>query len=304
MPTFDVKFAPSSNAGTDLDNEGFVSGTDVLNFNITSDTSGLTATEVRQLVQASNQLPREGTVHPTSNLSILRTVSLTQVGPIYFEGTLNYRAERRPAGQNDESQLPWDQPASIRFESITSEVPMDEDADGQPIVNPGTMEPVDGITRPITDFGMTITRNILGLNPIGVQQFANKVNSDQFLLFPPGVCKTGDITADPQVHNGQEYYTLVVPIIVREVFGSTTAVEAWYHRRRLQGFYEVQTVNGVDEVVRSLDSEGQPVTTPVLISETGRRLPVGSPPVFVGTKRHNTIPFSNIGLFQAPPAGP
>lgn len=297
MPTFDVQFAPASNGNTDLDDEGFIGGADVIEFNVTSDTPGLTATAVRQLLQAQGLLPRESTAHPTSRLSLLRTVNLRQSGPIYYEGSLNYRAVRRPQDQEDENLLPWEQPASISFRSITSEVPVDEDADGEAIVNPGTMEPVEGITRPITDFGMTITKNFIGLNPIGIQVFANRVNSDQFLLFPPGTCKTGDLSASPQFHEGVEYHSVVVPVVVRDVYGGRPPEEAWHHRRRLQGYYEIIEVDGAEKVVRALDDEMQPVSTPVLLDETGRRLPTGSPPVFRTTKRFQTVAFSSFGLF-------
>lgn len=296
MPTFDVRFSPASTGSTDLDDEGFVSGADVLNFSVTSDTPGLSATAVRQFIQSTGQVPREGTSHPTSALSFARSVSLNQVGPIYYEGTISYRAVPRPASENDENTLPWDQPARFEFAGITTEVPADEDADGNAIVNPGTNEPVDGITRPVTDFGIVITKNIIGVNPLSIQQFSNKVNSDTFLLFSPGLCRTGDIKASPQSYETLTYYSVVVPIVVREIYGSTTAEEAWYHRRRLQGFYEVQTINGVDSVVRSLDDEGQPVTTPVLLDATGRRLPAGDPPVFEGTKRHQTAVFAGFGI--------
>lgn len=301
---FTVHFAPASSAATDLDDRGFVGGTDVLKFNVTSDVAGLSATEVRQSIQAQGLVPIEGNVHPTSNLSVARVVTLDQVGPNYYEGAINYRAARRPAGSSDENQLPWDQPASFEFKAITSEVPADEDADGNAIVNPGTFEPVDGITRPVTDFGITIKKNILGLNPIGVQQLSAKVNSDTFLLFPPGLCRTGDVAASPKTHSIttnnvqtlQEYYELTVPIVVREIYGSTTAEEAWHHRRKLQGYYELQTVGGDDMVVRALDDEGQPTASPVLLDADGRRLATGSPPVFATTKRHQTAAFNSFNI--------
>ena len=295
MP-FDVRFAPKSTNSTTLDDRGFVSSVVSLDYNVTSDVAGQDANTVRQLLQASLQLPREGVVHPTSNLAILRSISLNQVGPTYYEGTLSYRSEARPANQLNENQNPWDQPASFSFRSITSEVPVDEDANGMAIVNPGTMEPVDGITRPITDFGFTITKHIIGLNPSGINEFANRVNSTPFLLFPAGVCRTGDITADPQIHNNTPYHTVVVPVFVREVYGGRNAAEAWHHRRRLQGFYEVVTIDGEARVVRALDDEGQPVSTPVLLDMNGNRLAAGMPPVFINTARHQTADFNGFNI--------
>ena len=303
MPTFDVRFAPASNQSTDLDDEGFVGGRASIDFNVTSDTPGIEALTVRQALQANGQLPREGSTHPTSQLAVLRSISLRQRGPIYYEGSINYRAVRRPADEGDETQFPWQQPARFAFRSLTSEVPIDEDADGNAIVNPGTMEPVDGVTRPITDFGIQISKNLLNINPIGIQQFANKVNSDQFLLFPPGTCKTGDIIADPQAFTIPEtdvqpaqnvtYYSLVVPVIVRDVFGGRPPETAWYHRRKLQGFYHLDDDG---KVVRALDDEMQPTSTPVLLDMDGKRLAPDADPVFVETKRHQLVAFGSLGI--------
>ena len=302
---FVVTQKPTTNNGTNLDDQGFVGGNDRIEFTVTSvgtTPPGLDAILVRQFLQANNQIPREGAVHPGSLLSVLRSVTLTALSPIYYEGTLNYEAVRRPQDQTDENQNPWDQPASFKFSSVTSDLPIDSDYDGNPIVNPGTCETVSGVTAPISDLLITITRNFQTLTPTAIANFSNKINSDTFLGFAPGLCKTGDITADPSIHNGVTYYSVVVPVMVRAIYGGVVPERAWWFRRILKGYYEI--IDGPDDAqgnptmmkVRACDDEDQPTTVRVLLDAQGRRLAPGAPPVYIETRRHGTIAFNGLGL--------
>ena len=286
---------PSTTTGTTLDDKGFVGSTDVIIYNIsvTGDDVFKTSTLIRQELQNSGGLPREGSLHPDSGISTVRAVALNDQSPSYRRAVVSYTATPRPSSDTDEDQDPWELPASISFASVSQEVPVDTDADGNAILNPGTDEPVEGITRKINDLSMVITKNLVGINPTNIQGFSNKVNNDTFLDFVAGRCLTGDISANPAVHDGTDYYIVVVPVMVREPY-AVPASKTWYHRRMLKGFYHLDTAGG--DVVRAVDKEGQYTTTPVLLAANGTRLALGGTPIFEETKLYEETSFGAFGI--------
>lgn len=293
---YDVRKAPQTGSANDLNDKGFIGGNDSQEWTIAvSNPDGNdNATSVRIACQQQGKLPREGEPHPSDYSLKLTSISLTQETPSFYTAQGTYTATPRPNDQStDPDAAPWDIPASVEFFSVTSQVEIESDADGNDITNPGTKEPVKGVMRDVVDLGIRITKNFLLFNPSGIRTYSGKVNSDVFLGYEAGTVKAGEITANPSVHDGQTYYTCVVNAIVRQAY-ATTADKAWYHRRMCQGFYEVKD----SKIARAVDGEGQYVTEPVRLNKTtGARLATGDSPQFIETKTAEEVAFSGMGIF-------
>lgn len=293
---YSVLLAPQTGASDNLDDKGFIGGSDRRQWTVALSgvDSNDNARSVKRSCQQQGLLPREGEPHPSDYSLTLTDLSLDQVSPSYYDAVGTYTATPRPNDQADDPDAaPWDLPASIEFFSITSQSEIEFDADGDAIVNPGTQEPVTGVMRDVVDLGVRITKNFLTFNPSGIRTFSGKVNSDIWLNYQPGTVKCGEITANPSVHDNQQYYAVIVNAIVRQEF-ATTADKAWYHRRVCKGFYEIKD----SKKVRAVDADGQFEVEPVLLNKTtGERLALGDPPQFIETKTAVEVAFAGMGLF-------
>ena len=249
------------------------------------------AINIRAECQALGLLPRVGEPLAASVLYQCENVTVTRKSINYYTAKADYKFSLQPI--NDTNELPpWQRPALIKFSSVSEEVPTDIDADGNAIINIGTNEPVEGVTRTSVDLLAVITKHFRPFDPAAIKTFAGAVNTDTFLGQPPGTVKVvSEITADPSEYNGLTYYTVVFPAQIREPF-ATSADKAWYHRRVHKGFYELK--NG--EVIRARDGLQQYVTTPVLLDANGARLPDGDPPHIIETKNFIERNLSSSGI--------
>lgn len=299
--SYTVDFDFNGQSSTDLDDQGFVTVSTSVPFVVTlSNVDGSeNETTVRQALQANGQLPREGQSRPGSFIDRCVAVTLSRETPLLYRGSVTYAAPPRPQENGEDQNInPWDLPAKIvSVRSIKTEEPIDEDADGDPIRNPQTDEPVEGITRPVTDTVMVIRKSLLTYNLFAATQYNDGVNDATVVIggaqFPAGVLKVEDVNATLAQSNDTDYWTIEVTVIARKAYNVPDA-EAWYHRRALKGFYEVKG----GKVVRAVDDENQPVTTPVYLdATTGERKAVGDPPDFVTTKKFTSFNFNELGIF-------
>lgn len=294
--TYDVQLDYNGSSGTALSDEGFISGRSTENYTIAlSDVDGSeNETSVRIDLQRRGQLPREGYSRNGSSFERCVDVSVSQESPMFYRATVTYASPPRPQDQEEDENInPWDLRAKIvSIRSFKSDNPTDEDASGEPIRNAGTDEAIEGITRPITDTAFVIRKNFLNFNLYSIQQFSDTTNNAPFLVFPAGVVKVEDINANISQHNGYDYYAVDVTFIARKAFNVDPS-EAWYHRRKCVGLYEV--VNG--SVVRALDDEKSPMTVPVYLNKTtGVRKAEGATPDFITTQILKESDFSEMGL--------
>lgn len=294
--SFDVAFSPSGNTGTSLDEKGFVSGDAVRPFTVQASNfdAGDTEVAVRTRLQALNLIPREGDPHPSHFLYRCESVTLQKVGPLYYEGQATYAATPRPQNETeDETVLPWQIPTELNYATVKSEEPTDIDADGNPIRNNGTDEPIEGITRQVSDQVIIATKAFINYEPAVNYLFYDSVNDAAFLGFPAGTVKLDDIDPTPSYHDNQLYYKVTTKFVVRKPF-NVPAAEAWYKRLPVRGFYEFNSA--LNKVIRAVDDENKPVSTPVYLDkDTGVRIPVGDPIQFRTVKIYESKDFSQLG---------
>jgi len=299
----DLREKTTGNAsGTDLSDEGKI----VLDANrawsiTATDTDvGRSGLSVLDELQGTGQLPLEGDPHPDGSSFECRKVAVQRVSPVFYEARADYKTRPR---QNDGSQgndvPPWDIPTTVSYRSVTSDIPVEFDFNGELIANPGTLEPVFGVTRRFSDLQVTLKRAFLNFTPSAFNAFKDTVNSDTFLSFEPGTGLIYSIAADEQHYDGSSYFDVTAEILFRTAY-ATTADKAWYHRRAITGYYERVILGdpfNVEITARSRDAEGIEVTQPIRLDESGYRLADDDPnTVFEETQLYGTSAFGSMGF--------
>ena len=252
--------------GVSIESDGIKGTSDVTRvFNLVPSFSG--ATTVDALAAAG--LPLRNSAHPQNTALRARRFNASQIGPQYFQVTVGYEA--LTTDPNDPAQSPLAQPAVISFSSVTQEVEIDEDRDGNPIQTING-EPLVGVTRPFTDLVITVSRNLPTFSPVSISTYMNKVNSATWYGFPAGTVRIMDIQAQNQFSEDFEYWAVTVSFQVRRGYGQILDAEAWDHRCAHQGY--IVKVGGQKK--HALTSDNLPVAQPVMISRTtGAQLPDG-----------------------------
>jgi hypothetical protein len=270
-----------------MDDRGWITYTAQRTFDIVLDT-GIDDNSVTVRINAA--LPRFRDPHPSSLALRVDDVKVNRETVILYKAIVSYKSSKAPEG-TDPNESPLNLPVDIKWAPAKSEREITEDADGNAIVNDGTDERIYGVMRPFTDLQATLTKNFLLFNPVSIYLFNDRVNSDTFLGFPPGVAKIESITADSAVADDLSYFVTTMVVLFRAPY-QTTAEFAWYHRELRRGFQELKA----GKVIQAVDDEKKPVTVPILLKADGSRLPTGDPPEFKLIKKFSTLAFNSLGF--------
>jgi hypothetical protein len=151
----------------------------------------------------------------------------------------------------------------VSFSSVTQEVEIDEDRDGNPIQTVNG-EPLVGVTRPFTDLVITVSRNLPTFSPLSISTYMNKINSTPWYGLPAGTVRIMDIQAQNQFSEDFEFWSVTISFQVRRGYGQILDAEAWDHRCAHQGY--IVKVGG--QKIHALTTDGLTVAQPVMISKT------------------------------------
>jgi len=254
---------------------------------------------------AAPGLPRRNDPHPQSFSLRARSFSCNQTGPLTFEVTVGY--ESLSADPNDPTQDPLAQPASVSFSSVTQEVEIDEDVNGDPIETVNG-EPLAGVTRPFTDLVITVRRNLPSFDPASISTYMNKVNSAVWYGLPAGTVRIMDISAQNVFAADLEYWDVSISFQVRRGYGSVTDARAWWYRTAHQGYviedgagnYGMAKADPADDFTANGTIVAQPVMIIVdqsnpSLATTGERAAIGDG-YYVEFQVLETIDFNNLNL--------
>jgi hypothetical protein len=236
--------------------------------------------------------------------------SIERPSPILWLVTVDYNGELGPIeGENQNN--PLFAPPRIDWDDVESEHDVNEDFDGNPIVNL-TGEAIEGVKALIADQTVTIKRNMLTFSPYVQARYRRAVNSDSFLGWPPGTAKLMKLSASNVLGSELAYWEVTAQIQFRYPY-RTTPENAWYARVRHEGYYEIievfdKDING-DPIpgtgrlkkVRAVDDNKEPEVKPVLLDEEGFRMPKAAqgqpqPAHYLEFKLYDTLPYSALGL--------
>jgi hypothetical protein len=247
------------------------------------------------LVRQNPLLPQEFQIHPDVLNMYCNGVDVSRKGPLHFEVTATYASQELYEGE--ENREPPDQPSQISFFTITSEEPIDEDIHGDPIATVNG-EPVNGITRPISDLGIRVSKNFRVFNPASFYQFIDCVNSDTFLGFPAGTLRVANISADRQYYTTSQnqqvfFWAVQVEIHARKPY-RTTPAKAWWKRYRHEGYYVKDQSTG--DLVRAVDGNNEPTAQPVQLLFDGSKAPDQTVGLWLESQIFSTVAFASMGL--------
>lgn len=260
----------SSGIKTSVDDKGWTTATAQLRFNVFVSSPE----DNEAIVKLSPLIPYEKSRHPYFGGLRCIGIDISRSGPLHFEVSADYSSPPYK-DEDQQEQGPLAQPTQINYFTITSEEPIEDALNGRPIATK-VGEPIEGVTRPISDLGIRLQKNFATFDPSSFYTYIDCVNSDTFLGFSPGVLRIASITADEQFFTDENdneipYWSVSVEIHARKPY-RVPAAKAWYKRVRHEGYYiKVDNQNGKIQYARATDENGVPVTKPVLLNSDGTR---------------------------------
>lgn len=244
--------------------DGAISTSDGRKFTVTiKEGYQIVADATDTLVEVANaaSLPVINSVYSGSVQIRVTNRSFKQVSPILWSAEIVY------SGEGGLTKSPLDEPPTISWGKTESDEAVDQDLNGQPIVNVNG-EPLDGVTKKISDMVVTIKRNFQSINLPATYQYLHSVNSDTFLGFAPGLGRMTQFSAVEKIASEVGGYIEVSATIQFRYPYNTTAAKAWHARLRNEGFYVKRLQD--NKVVRAVDpGNKQPVSKPVLLKADG-----------------------------------
>ncbi|HUX15948.1 MAG TPA: hypothetical protein VMW52_05710, partial [Phycisphaerae bacterium] len=237
-----------------------------------------------------------GVGHPRRGGYTSRMPKVATVCPTFFNVRIDY-------GTVPKYQDPvLDMPAQISWDDATSTEPVDEDADGKPMVNP-VDEPYDPpMTEEFSDSVLRIVRNEAAFTPDTPLTYRRTTCAHVFYGAPRGRSLMKLIRAN-QVTGSPTYWQVTYEIHFRmQTAADVPAEKAWWRRVLCQGYREkviTGTTGGGAQLyaIRSiLDAYGQPMTRPTLLTLDGFRLPAGLGPEYLPFKRFQERVWTPLGL--------
>jgi len=258
----------------------------------------LDASDNLDVAYSSAGLPPVASYYPGSNFIIAKDYTVERLSPIMVMVIVNYEGEigltSDPTGGS-----PIDSGYSIRWGTTVEDLEIDEDWNGEPLVNAND-EPITGIREKFYDDVVYITRNFLGINRYALRAYRRAVNSDVFLGWPPGTARLIEDESEAVFQNGViAYWRVRAAIQFREPY-RTTADKAWWKRVRHEGFTERDARDETPHTAWDLGTKS-PSTTPVLLKIDGTRLDplsqsVGGGAHWLQFQTLDSLPFSALGL--------
>ena len=245
-------------------------------------------------VEEASGIPRIGDSYPGLIYVYCDTIELSRESPILTIVSVNYKGEIGPAGDQDS---PLNAPPEISWSDTETDEPTDEDINGQPIVT-ANGEPIDGVTMKIADNIVTIKRNFLTFNPYVTGLYRHSVSSDSFLGYPPGTARLIRYSAKNSFYNDNQSYWEVTGSIQFRLGIRTTDDKAWYKRVRHEGYYAKTTdpFTSSPIIVQATDSNGKPVTRPVLLKADGTRETDSTNANWLEFQVYRSLPYNALGL--------
>lgn len=267
-------------------------------FTLLSDSVNDNELTIKYAAQAAGLLPRRGEAHPSNFYLRCVNVDIRRTSLIYYEATASYTSI---GGGDDGQQDPTLDPPEYRWGFAESQEPIDQDADGKPIVTVHGESFDPPLTETVYTLMLSATKNVAVFNPIVAADYIGSVNTDTFLgVFPPGTALITQFEANSVTTNDLVYWRQTTGLQFRTGEPNTTNAKAWWRRVRAEGFLvTVDSVlgGGAKDNVRAVDKNGEPATKPVLHDKTtGEEILDPEDAQWYEWKTKKTRPFGAISL--------
>jgi hypothetical protein len=253
--------------------------------------------DVTDIAEAAG-LPDIGELYPGSSQIRVVDKQPERISPNYGIAIIKWEGEIGPDGLGDS---PTGIPPTVKWGTISSDEPIDEDINGRPFANT-VGEPVIGLTAKVFDRVAFIERNYAfgAFNLAQLQAYYHAYNSDNIIttagMFGPGLARLTRF--DPEEVFAQEapgggYWKVQAEVTFRFPY-RVQPLHAWWKRFRNEGF---KMRNDLGRVINAPDENGDPVTSPILLKVDGTREPNDRNAHFVEQTELTALPYSALGLF-------
>lgn len=198
-----------------------------------------------------------------------------------WEATVTYG----PFDANQQPQNPIDWPLKITHGFAKFENVVEEDIDGNAILNSAEDYFDPPVTRDDSRPVMRIARNEKTFDPAISYQFKDAVNKNSFFGADPGTVKCADIAADLVFNPDIGWFYSVS-------YDFEYNPDGWEKRILDQGMKYLDASGNKSPVTEA----GKPASSPVLLDGDGGILPVGADPVFLTYKVYPEEDFDILNL--------
>jgi hypothetical protein len=241
-------------------------------------------------------LPYAGQTFPGTDYVFAQKAAPQKISPLLWVMVIGYKGQISGFDETGRPKSPLDAPPKIDWDDVATDEEIDEDYDGNPIVN-ACNEPITGVKAEIVDDVLTIQRNFLTVNPYIRAAYRRATNSDTFAGWPPGTARFRKLRATNVSDSDIGYWQVYAQIQFRYPY-RTTPDKAWFARVRHEGFYQKVNLYGSDKIIRAVDANKEPTTKKVLLKATGERETNPALAHWLEFKRYGSLPFNALGLLS------
>lgn len=236
------------------------------------------------------KIPKEWDRYSPDEWLFVKSIDVQQGdGPYIYEVTANYISIENPLDLEPE----------IEWGKAVSNVEIDRDINGDPILNSAGQSPDPPITEEFEDLVFRMTRNENYFNALLAHEYKGAVNSDIFLGFDPGFAKCIEISGTRARVADLVYWKVRYEIHFRlsNPIPGTPKI-GWIRRLLDEGRIEKTGTagDGTPELLQNKDQEGTVLSEPVLLDGEGKKLADGSPAVYLEFETRRKLPFETLNL--------
>lgn len=195
-------------------------------------------------------------------------INISRRSPRHYAVRVTYRTPGYDT-MGGGSTNPLNEPARISRRTRQVEEEIDIDANGAAIVN-SAGEPYSGVTRPVADVILRVTKNV-STDPVSLYlPLMNTVNSGPIYGFAARTALLAEASDDKVITQGlPAYWQLTLEWHLRD--------GGWKRRIPDEGFRMLEDIGGSLKPVTIVDEYGYPLNRPTLLNGSGAPLLPGSP---------------------------
>lgn len=186
-------------------------------------------------------------------------------------------------------------PPKIRFGKTETMITVEEDRNGNAIVNTNGELIHGGVQKERSDLTLTIERNYADIDLATTLEYFDSVNSDEFYGFQPGLARMTAFDAEKAIDETVGGYFRVTAGFAFRVPYNTTDENAWASRKLHKGF---MVDDGAGNVRRARDGEGNFEAQPVMLKPDGTRETNNEVAHYIDVQVYTPLPYNSLGLLS------
>ena len=297
MSIVDVKRGWSRRSGSErMDGEGRITQRYREGYTVLTDD----AADNAAIVGRAPGIPQPGQAYPSDPWAVVMGIEPESRGPMLWEVIVTYQTPEPLAGDGD----PLSEPVEYEWGTTTEYAAIDQDIDGKAILNAAEEDPDPPVMREFHDETLTVTRNLLIFDDAKKAAYEGHVNSGAFMGKPEFTVKCTSIGARLQRRaDGAIYWRERVSFAIRLQRAPDGEQYGW-DERRLQAGYRYNIGRAKDSSGRMVwhaatDAQGNPVSKPILLNESGGRAE-NDIPTWFRVKKDPRANFAGLGIPEPP----